>query len=58
MKLNSNDKTERKNEGNAKKKKEGLSWGGGNQKTNLDTLINPSMTLTNLKKLNKHSKSI
>lgn len=29
MKLNSNDKTERKNEGNAKKKKEGLSWGGG-----------------------------
>jgi hypothetical protein len=28
MKLNSNDKTERKNEGNAKKKKEGLSWGG------------------------------
>jgi hypothetical protein len=24
MKLNSNDKTERKNEGNAKKKKEGL----------------------------------
>jgi hypothetical protein len=53
MKLNSNDKTERKNEGNAKKKKEGLSWGGihcsysffypknlKNQFRHLDKLIN------------------
>jgi len=67
---NSNDKTERKNEGNAKKKKEGLNWGGGcfhcsysffnpknlkNQSKHLDKPIND---LNKSKKLNKNSKSI